>query len=156
MFAFADSWRQTFRMKLSAAILLTGALLLQGCSAQPYGSGRCPNRLAGWRYPGAVGHQIPAHFVTVGQGGQLSQREWLGYAMTPERTIDRQQLSVLIGRIPDLLPLPMIILQPSATANCDDVAAIRAEIHAKLDCRNGRQCGEGSGWYEMTGMPVIG
>jgi hypothetical protein len=52
-------------------------------------------------------------------------------------------------------PLPTVILKPAADAACSDVKSIRAEMDAKLDCKAGR-CGEGTGWYELPGMPVIG
>lgn len=131
------------------------ALLVSGCAGQKYASGQCPNTLAGWRKPGTIGHQVPAYFVTLEANGTVTTSLWLGYRMAPVEKTDRRGLGQLISHVPDMDPLPTVILKPAADAACSDVKSIRAEMDAKLDCKAGR-CGEGTGWYELPGMPVIG
>jgi hypothetical protein len=142
-------------MRISSVFVLISALILSGCASQTYASGQCTNTLAGWRAPGELGHQVPAYFVGIDAKGGLSQSLWLGYRMTPLEVIDRQALSELLIRIPARRPEPLVILKPNGSANCDEVEAIRTEMNDKLDCKAG-QCGEGTGWFELQGGPVVG
>jgi hypothetical protein len=135
--------------------LLLAMLALDGCGSPPFGSGRCPNDLAGWRKPGAIGHQVPAVFVSVDEKGAVSNKMWMGYRMYPGKTAaDRSHLSKLISFAAEANPRPMVILQPAASTKCADVRAIRAEMERKLACKSG-QCGEGVGWSEMPGMRLV-
>ncbi len=128
--------------------------MLSGCSPHTYASGQCSNTLDGWRRPGAIGHQVPAHFVTVGADGILRQRRWRGYRMDHVEVLDRKGLSELLDNASIMDPSPMVILNAEPSAKCDLVRAVRAEMEAKLRCKSG-QCGEGAGWYELPGMPVL-
>lgn len=75
--------------------------------------------------------------------------------MDPPESLDRRELSETLTTIPTLRPEPIVILQPAGSASCEVVEAIRTEMNEKLDCANG-QCGEGSGWFELPGMPIVG
>ncbi|MCA1200231.1 hypothetical protein K9B35_19870 [Sphingomonas sp. R647] len=141
-------------MKSLRIALFAGAFILSGCAPQEFASGSCPNTLSGWRTPGEIGHQVPAYFVTIESNGEILTSLWNGYRMSAVEKTSRQALRQLIQRIPVMLPEPIVILKPAPKASCGDVEAIRAEIDAKLDCKTGR-CGEGSGWYELSGMPLI-
>ena len=141
-------------MKLPSLPLLL-AVVLSGCTPQTYASGQCPNRLVGWRQPGEIGHQVPAIFITVGGEEAVTHTLWLGYRMTPVVVTDRRGLSELLSHAAVMDPRPMVILKPAPSATCALVNGVRGEMDTKLDCESG-QCGEGSGWYEMRGMPVIG
>ena len=142
-------------MKSALLASVAGALLLSGCATQEYASGQCPNTLAGWRKPGVIGHQVPAYFVTLEANGELTTSLWMGYGMEPVEKTDRRGLRQLMSHVPEMNPLPMVILKPAAEAACSDVKAIRAEMDATLDCKAGK-CGEGAGWSELPGMPVVG
>lgn len=102
-----------------------------------------------------IGHQVPAYFVTLEANGTVKTSLWMGYRMDPVETTDRRGLGQLISRVSEMDPLPTVVLNPAPEAACSDVKAIRAEMDAKLNCKAG-SCGEGTGWYELPGMPVIG
>jgi hypothetical protein len=134
-------------MKTSFALSAV-MILLAGCTPETYGAGACPNTLPSWREPGAVGHQIPAFFVSVDENTAVGYKFWRGYRMDRAVSLDREALSELLRSVPNMLPAPMVILQPRPLASCLDVEAIRGEMEAILDCKNG-QCGEGTGWTEF-------
>lgn len=142
-------------MKAVVIASIAAAVLASSCASPNYASGRCPNTLAGWQKPGEIGHQVPAYFVTLEANGAVTTSLWLGYRMLPSQKTDRRGLSRLIGHVPEMDPLPTVILKPAPDADCDDVKAVRAEMDDKLDCKAGR-CGEGTGWYELPGMPIVG
>lgn len=142
-------------MKSVLLAYVASALLLSGCSSQKYAAGHCPNTLAGWLKPGVIGHQVPAYFVTLAANGEVTTSLWMGYRMLPAEKIDRRTLSQLISHVPEMDPVPTVILKPAPDARCSEVKEIRAEMDAKLDCKAGK-CGEGAGWYELPGMPLIG
>jgi hypothetical protein len=61
----------------------------------------------------------------------------------------------MLGEVSEMVPLPVVILQLQPSAYCSDVETIRAAMNDKLDCEGGK-CGEGVGWYELSGMATIG
>lgn len=140
----------------SSALLMRGcsavlaALILTACNGPGRYPEQCGTRLPGWRQP-SDGYGVLAltNKVRVLRDGTIN---WNG------KSITRAELAEYSAIVPDMNPIPFMILDIEPGAPCSDVMETRQIIDDKAKCRaepDYSTCGEGPEPWALVG-DVIG
>lgn len=115
-------------------------LLLSGCSEGTY-AGHCDTPLSHWRKPSdGLGHYPRLFRVEITDAGDLK---------LDGRDVEEGELVRLMDVASEMVPRPVLILEPDQQAPCGRVSEIRALMNSRY-CHLRGVCGEGRGSWLLS------